>query len=66
MQVKADPAKCVGSGQCVMTAPEVFDQSDEDGTVVVLDTTPPPSAHGRAKQAAAMCPGTAITLLADR
>ncbi|RDG38001.1 ferredoxin [Streptomyces corynorhini] len=62
MRVEADRARCVASGQCVMTAPEVFDQSEEDGKVVVLDATPAPPVRGRARQAAAMCPGAAISV----
>ncbi|GHJ40986.1 ferredoxin [Streptomyces sp. TS71-3] len=62
MQVEVDRDKCVASGQCVLTAPEVFDQDDDEGKVVVLDDTPAPAAHGRARQAAAMCPGVAISL----
>ena len=41
MKVKVDQARCVASGNCVLTAPEVFDQRDEDGIVVLLDPSPP-------------------------
>ncbi|MFJ2738275.1 ferredoxin [Streptomyces sp. NPDC087440] len=65
MRVEVERAKCVASGQCAMTAPAVFDQSEDDGTVVVLDPAPPREAHGQARQAAAMCPGSAITVRGD-
>lgn len=65
MQVEVDQDKCVASGQCALTAPEVFDQDDDEGKVVVLDAAPAPAAHGRARRAAAMCPGVAISLRDD-
>ena len=33
MRIKADTGVCVGSGQCVLTEPAVFDQ-DDDGIAV--------------------------------
>lgn len=65
MQVEVDRDRCVASGQCALTAPEVFDQDEEEGKAVVLDAAPAPSAHGRARQAAAMCPGVAISVRDD-
>ena len=38
MRVNADRESCIGSGQCVLDAPDVFDQ-DDDG-VVSLKTAP--------------------------
>lgn len=35
MKITADHEKCCASGQCVMPAPEVFDQREEDGLSVV-------------------------------
>jgi ferredoxin len=40
MNVHADTTVCVGAGQCALRAPAVFDQSEDDGTVVVLDAQP--------------------------
>ncbi|MEV0779936.1 ferredoxin [Streptomyces sp. NPDC050433] len=62
MKVEVEQSKCVASGQCAMTAPTVFDQNDDDGTVVVLDPVPAAPVHGQTRQAAAMCPGSAIVL----
>lgn len=42
MKITVDEEKCCGAGQCVLIAPEVFDQRDEDGIVALLDATPPP------------------------
>jgi ferredoxin len=36
MKVAVEQDRCVGSGQCVLLAPDVFDQRDEDGSVVLL------------------------------
>ncbi|MFE0378775.1 ferredoxin [Streptomyces inhibens] len=41
MHVSVDQDKCCGAGQCVLLAPEVFDQREEDGTVVLLNPEPP-------------------------
>jgi ferredoxin len=62
MRVHVDPERCAASGLCVVTAPEVFGQSDEDGTVQLLSPAPDSSLHGRVRHAAARCPARAITL----
>lgn len=60
MKVTVDQDKCVGSGQCVMTAEAVFDQRDEDGIAVVLDPAPPERHAPDVRHAAAVCPALAI------
>ncbi|NUT96515.1 MAG: ferredoxin [Saccharothrix sp.] len=62
MKVIVDQDKCVSSGQCVLTADDIFDQRDEDGVVVLLDATPPAKRLADARQAAVMCPASAITV----
>ncbi|MFI6070667.1 ferredoxin [Actinoplanes sp. NPDC051343] len=62
MKVLVDQEKCVASGQCVVAAPDVFDQRDEDGVVVLLDPAPPAEQDGDVRQAAAVCPALAITV----
>jgi ferredoxin len=54
--------KCVAAGQCVLLAPEVFDQREEDGVVVLLDATPPGDRHAAVRESAMVCPATAIHL----
>jgi ferredoxin len=67
MHVTVDQDRCCSSGQCVLTAPTVFDQSDDDGVVVLLQADPDPSLHAQLRTASALCPGGAITLVeADR
>jgi ferredoxin len=62
MRIEADATKCCGSGMCVLTDPEVFDQSEDDGTVVLLDAEPSAAHHATAREAAALCPAGAITV----
>lgn len=65
MRVVADTARCVGSGQCVLTEPAVFDQSDEDGTVVLLTETVSGDQVAAVEEAVDMCPSQAISLVED-
>lgn len=53
-------SRCVGAGQCVHVAPEVFDQDDKDGLVVLLDARPPEHIAEFARKAALLCPAQAI------
>ncbi|MDT0549913.1 MULTISPECIES: ferredoxin [Streptomyces] len=62
MKITVDDVKCCGAGQCVLLAPEVFDQRDEDGIVVLLDAEPPAELHTAVKEAASVCPAAAISL----
>ena len=62
MKVTVDQDKCVGAGQCVLLAPDVFDQRDEDGVVVLLQENPPAELHDAVRQAAQVCPALAIEL----
>ena len=61
LKVRVDLDKCIGAGQCVLTAPRIFDQRD-DGIVILLDESPPPELHAAARKAADLCPAEAITI----
>jgi ferredoxin len=50
---------------CVWTAPDIFDQSETDGTVVLLLPEPPARLRDPARKAAADCPCRAITITGD-
>jgi ferredoxin len=60
MKVEVDREKCCGGGQCVLLAPEVFDQGDEDGVVILLQDTPEPKQWDNVREAVAVCPAAAI------
>ncbi|MFC8089097.1 ferredoxin [Streptomyces sp. NPDC057301] len=61
-----DQGRCCGAGQCVLIAPEVFDQRDEDGIVTLLEPSPAEGVQAAAREAAAVCPASAITIDGDR
>ncbi|MGV9914691.1 ferredoxin [Streptomyces tendae] len=60
MRIDIDLDKCCGAGQCVLAAPETFDQREEDGLVVLLDADPPAARAAGVREAAALCPALAI------
>lgn len=60
MKLTVDQDKCCGAGACVLSAPEVFDQRDEDGVVTLLTPEPGPGQHAAVREAAAVCPAAAI------
>ncbi|MEU8551279.1 ferredoxin [Streptomyces roseoverticillatus] len=63
MRITADTGRCVGAGQCVLNAPEVFDQ-DDDGLVTLL-AHPGADEEARVRLAAGLCPSRAITVHED-
>ena len=63
MKVIVDQNKCVASGQCVLSAPEVFDQREEDGVVVLLTSSPGPAEADGVRHAARVCPAQVIEVL---
>lgn len=60
MKVSLDREKCLSSGQCLMAAPPVFDQRDEDGRAYLLQEHPADDLAKAVRHAAALCPGLAI------
>jgi ferredoxin len=62
MRIEADTDMCASSGMCALTAPELFDQSDEDGTVVLLLPAPTGTQLEAAQDAARRCPSGALKL----
>ncbi|MGW0803003.1 ferredoxin [Nonomuraea sp. NPDC002799] len=61
MQIKADTTVCIGAGMCALTVPKVFDQSEEDGTVLLLQETPPQELEDAVRRAVNLCPSGAIS-----
>lgn len=64
LRVEVSRDRCVGAGQCVRTVPEVFDQSEADGLVVLLNATPSGQWRARLDRAALLCPARAIRVIA--
>ena len=63
MKIIADTGRCVGAGQCVLTDPDLFDQSEDDGTVIVLVPEPEGEvAEENARTAVHICPSQALSL----
>jgi ferredoxin len=75
MRIRTDRTLCVGAGNCVLSAPEVFDQDPTEG-LILLRGAPArggPSAVGESAvgesereavtEAAHLCPSGALTVL---
>lgn len=62
LKVSIDREKCVGSGQCVLTTPEVFDQDEDDGIVVLRMSEPPEDLNDCVRNAERLCPSRAIII----
>ncbi|MFI6375040.1 ferredoxin [Streptomyces sp. NPDC050546] len=62
LRIEVDRDRCAGAGMCALTAPEVFDQDEEEGLVVLLHPDPAPEHRATARMAAGLCPAGAITL----
>lgn len=65
MKVLIDRARCVGAGQCVRVAPEVFDQDEQDGLVLLIAATPVADFAALVRRAALLCPAQAIRIEGD-
>jgi ferredoxin len=63
VEIVADQGKCMGSGQCVLTDPSIFDQGAQDGLVVLLRPSPGEESRLAAEEAAELCPAGAIQVL---
>lgn len=64
MRIAADKDVCVGSGQCVLTEPAVFDQ-DDDGIVVLLNEQPEDEQAQHAQEAVWLCPSQALSIVEE-
>jgi ferredoxin len=62
MKITVDLDRCIAAGSCAAVASAVFDQRDEDGVVVVLQSEPAAEDHDDARLAAGMCPSAVITI----
>ena len=60
IKIHVDQDECIGAGQCVLTAPQVFDQREEDGVVVLLQDHADNGLEASVRKAAKLCPARAI------
>jgi len=63
MRVTADREVCIGSGNCVFSAPAVFDQDDDEGLVVVLTAQVDDEDADAVQNAVANCPSGALRIV---
>jgi ferredoxin len=63
VQIIADREVCVGAGQCVLTEPRMFEQSDDDGRVRLLADTPALDQTESARLAIQLCPTQALSVV---
>jgi ferredoxin len=61
VRIIADTEACASSGMCALTAPEYFDQDDEDGRVVLL-AEEVEDRDGEVADAVRLCPASALLL----
>jgi len=61
MRIDVDRDACISAGNCVMSAPEVFDQ-DDDGIVELLADPVPDTEEDHARDAVRLCPASALRL----
>ncbi|MFJ6084454.1 ferredoxin [Streptomyces sp. NPDC092369] len=62
LEIEVDRDRCVGGGMCALFVPAVFDQSDDDGKVLLRIPVPGAGLTGSVRGAATRCPSGAITL----
>ncbi|GGW70293.1 ferredoxin [Streptomyces caelestis] len=62
LRLSVDRDRCAGAGMCALTAPEVFDQDDEEGLVVLVRPAPAPEHRAVARMAVGLCPAGAIAV----
>ncbi len=61
-RITVDRTRCIGAGNCVFTAPAIFDQNEDDGRVVLLAETVAGADAERAAAAVRQCPSGAIAM----
>lgn len=61
MKIAIDHDGCIGSGECVLAAPEVFDQ-DDDGIVTLVGSDEVDGHDEAIRSAAHACPARIISL----
>jgi len=63
LKVIIDRAKCLSNGNCVMSAPTVFTQDEDDALVVLLKDDPDPDEEEGVRSAVRRCPVKALSII---
>ncbi|MFF8961001.1 ferredoxin [Streptomyces sp. NPDC014894] len=63
MRITVNRELCAGAGNCVMSAPAVFDQDDTEGLVMLRLAEPSENLRTSVELAAQMCPVGAIDVM---
>lgn len=63
LRVVVNRGACVGAGQCTRVAPDVFDQDEDDGLVILKIEHPGREFAEQVANAASLCPARAIRVL---
>jgi ferredoxin len=63
MRLVADRDICLANGVCVLAAPHLFEQDEEDGRVILLTEAIEPTDTDAALKAVTHCPSGALSLL---
>jgi ferredoxin len=61
MRILADRETCASSGMCALTAPDLFDQDEADGRVLLLRDSPDADREEAARKAVRYCPARALS-----
>ncbi|QDQ98644.1 ferredoxin [Tomitella fengzijianii] len=64
MRIEADLDLCQGHAMCELEAPDVF-RVPKNGTVEILDETPPDDLHDDVRRAVQYCPAQALSSVDD-
>jgi ferredoxin len=62
MRVILDTQSCQAYGNCMLTAPDVFDLDEETGVAIILQERPPAELRAAVEEAVQSCPVQALTL----
>ncbi|AXI80316.1 ferredoxin [Peterkaempfera bronchialis] len=65
MEIAIDRDRCLGAGQCVLAAREVFDQDERDGLAFLLVERPADRLREAVYEARDTCPAGAVTVRED-
>ena len=62
MKIQVDTGLCEAHGECLVTAPEIFDLRDDDDVVTVLNAEPGEELRDKAEMSVRVCPVAAISI----